>query len=103
MTKEGAVGGDSTTMGILNTKSPTHRTPSRLKEIAKDRQRHTDIAEDDREEDESVEGTPEQHQHVHAEVVDVEEPGLGKEKDKDTEELGDGDSTEDRGTHVVQS
>ena len=50
-----------------------------------------------------MEGTPEQHQHVHAEVVDVEEPRLGKEKDKDTEELGDSDSTEDRGTHVIQS
>ena len=49
-----------------------------------------------------MEGTPEQHQHVHAEVVDVEEPRLGKEEDKDTEELCDGDTAEDGGSHVVE-
>ena len=50
-----------------------------------------------------MEGAPEQHHHVHAEVVDVEEPGLGKEQDKDAKELGDGDPTEHGGSHVVES
>ena len=50
-----------------------------------------------------MECTPEQHQHVHAEVVDVEERRLGKEKNKDSKELGDSDAAEDRGSHVVQS
>lgn len=49
-----------------------------------------------------MEGAPEQHQHVHAEVVDVKEPWLGKEKDKDSEELGHRDTTEHRRPHVVQ-
>lgn len=65
--------------------------------------RHTDIAEYDRKEYEPVQGTPEQHQHVHAEVVDVEELGLGKEEDKDSKKLGDSDPTEHGGSHVVQS
>ena len=50
-----------------------------------------------------MECTPEQHQHVHAKVVDVEERRLGKEKNKDSKELGDSDAAEDRGSHVVQS
>ena len=50
-----------------------------------------------------MEGTPEQHQHVHTEVVDVEEPGLGKKENKDTKELGDRDPTKHRGSHVFQS
>ena len=49
-----------------------------------------------------MQGTSEQHQHVHAEVVDVEELGLGKEKDKHAKELGDSDPTEYGGSHVVQ-
>ena len=49
-----------------------------------------------------MQSPPEQHQHVHAEVVDVEELGFGKEKDKDTKEFGDSDPTEDGSSHVVQ-
>ena len=66
-------------------------------------QTHTNVAKDDRKEDKSVQGTPEEHQHVHAEVIDVEQLGLGKEKNKDAQELCDSDPTEDRRSHVVQS
>ena len=65
-------------------------------------QTHTNIAQDDGKEHQSVQGSPEQHQHVHPEVVDVEQVRFGEEKDKDTQELCDRDPTEDRGSHVVQ-
>ena len=49
-----------------------------------------------------MESTPQQHEHVHAEIVHLKDLGLGKEEDKHTNELGEGDTTDDRGPHVGQ-
>lgn len=49
-----------------------------------------------------MQGSPEQHQHIHTEIVDVKDLRLGKEQDKDSNELGDGYSTDHRGSHVSQ-
>lgn len=50
-----------------------------------------------------MEGTPQQHEHVHPEVVDFKDLRLGKEEHEDTNELSDGDATDYRCTHVGQS
>ena len=41
-----------------------------------------------------MQGSPQQHAHVHSEVVGLKELRLGKEEDKDSEELSHGDSTD---------
>lgn len=54
----------------------------------------TCVAEQHREEDESVRGPQQHHGQVHAEVEDLEDLGLGQSQDQDASKLSQSDPTE---------